>query len=96
MTEPTVPPEAVLRRAADVRYRIVGDEAVVIRQDEAEAIVLNEVAARILDLVDGQRTAADICERVASEFDAPASDIEQDTRRHLGELREIGILEAAG
>ncbi len=40
-------PESVLRRSDEVRYRLVEGEAVMILQEAGEALVLNEVAARL-------------------------------------------------
>ena len=43
--------DSVLERAADVRFRTVGDEGVVLRQSTAEVSGLNEVAARLFNLL---------------------------------------------
>ncbi len=56
--------ETVLRRADDVRFRAVDDETVVIRQEAAEALVLNEVAGRILELVDATNSVEAIIDRL--------------------------------
>ena len=62
-----------LQVAADVRFRPVFDEGVVIRQRAAEVLVLNEVGTRILELLSDELTLTEITERLATEFDAPAS-----------------------
>ena len=47
-------PDSILHTAPDVRFRRVLDEAVLIRQQSAESMVLNEVAVSVLEKCDGQ------------------------------------------
>ena len=84
--------ERVPQRARDVRYRVVQGEGVVIRQETAEAIVVNEVGARILDLADGRRTVGAIHEKLLEEYEVDAADLAVDLESYLAELVEIGIL----
>jgi Coenzyme PQQ synthesis protein D (PqqD) len=91
---PAITPEAVFRRCSDVRFRVVLDEGVVIKQETAEVLVLSEVGARILELVDGERTVAAIEGLLAAEFDAPAATIATDLASYLDELVAIGLIEA--
>lgn len=79
--------------ASDVRYRVIGDEAVVVRQGEGDVLVLNEVAARVLQLAGEGLSQAEISSRVAGEFEAPEADIHGDVRRFLAELEELEVLE---
>jgi hypothetical protein len=46
-----ITPATVLRRRPDVRYRLVAPEAVVIRQSVPEVMVLNGVAAEVLERI---------------------------------------------
>jgi len=87
-------PETVFRRCADVRFRTVLDEGVVIKQATPEVLVLSEVGARVLELVDGERTVAAIEALLVAEFDAPAATIAEDLATYLGELASIGLVEA--
>jgi hypothetical protein len=82
------------RRSPQVRYRIVGNEAVVVRQDVAEVLVLNEVGGRVLELLDGLRTPAQICEVLRSEFEVEPARLERDLLIYLEELSQAGIIEA--
>ena len=50
----------VYRRAADVRYRVLDDEAVVIRQRAGEVLGLNALGARLLDALDGLKPVGEI------------------------------------
>jgi len=88
-------PDTVLRRCADVRFRTVLDEGVVIKQDTAEVLVLSEVGARILELLDGSRTMAEVETALAEEFDAPGDEIRADLGRYVAELLAAGVIEEA-
>lgn len=84
--------EAVLRRADDVRFRAVDDETVVIRQEAAEALVLNEVAGRILELVDGRNTVGDVVDRLLEEYEVSPASLTEDVHTYLRELLEAGVV----
>lgn len=90
----TITPSTILQRAPDVRFRAVDDETVVIRQEAAEALVLNEVAGRILELADGEATAGTIVETLLREYEVPADELAADVGTYLEELVENGILTA--
>ena len=82
------------RRKGDVRFRIIDREAVVLRQDAGETLVLNEVGARMLQLFDGGAALDDVARSIAAEYDVESAEAEQDTRQFAGQLIEAGILEA--
>jgi hypothetical protein len=84
-----------LRLAPHVRFRRFEDEGVAVDQASAEAVVFNDVAARILELADGSRTLAECADAIRGEFDAEAAVIEQDVLRFAGELVEAGLAEPA-
>lgn len=88
-------PNRRFRRCGDVRYRVLGEEAVVVRQDDAEVLVVNEVGARILDLSDGETSVGVIAACLREEFEAPPDLIEADVERFVTELRDAGVLEEA-
>lgn len=82
------------RRRRDVRFRIIDREAVVLRQDAGETLVLNEVGARMLQLFDSGVDLPDVARSIAAEFEVESSEAERDTRHFAGQLIEAGILEA--
>lgn len=86
--------ESSYRIARDVRYRIIDDEAVVVRQTEGDVLVLNDVAARVLQLVGDGLSPAEIGDRVAGEYDAPEADIRKDVKRFFGELETLQVIES--
>lgn len=79
-------PDTVLRRCSDVRYRHVPPETVLVRQAGPEVMVLNGVAGRILDLVDGKATVGDLVAAVVREYDAPPDAVERDVLAFAEEL----------
>jgi hypothetical protein len=81
------------RIAPDVRYRVIDDEAVVVRQREGDVLVLNQVAARVLQLVDENLSPTEIGDRVVEEYEAPAKAIREDVERFLDELEKLDVLE---
>jgi hypothetical protein len=81
------------RLREDVRYRVVGQEAVVVRQEAAEVIALNEVGARVLELLSDANGIAEVVDTLVLEFDVDRSVLERDVESFLGEIVEAGILE---
>ena len=80
----------------DVRFRLVREEAVVLKQDEGETLVLNEVASRILQLLDGQRTISEVAEALLAEFEVGQEEILEDVTHFTRELVEAGVVEPVG
>ena len=76
----------------DVRYRRVGNEAVVVRQEAGEVVVLNEVATRILELVDQGRSTGEMIETLVGEFDVERDRLAADLKAFLAELQAGGLI----
>ena len=85
--------DAIPQKCADVRYRVIGGQAVVIVQGVGEAIVLNEVGTRVLELVDGSRKVGEIARILEEEFKAERAEVEQDLVTYVADLIEAGVLE---
>jgi len=84
---------SLFRVSPDIRYRVIDDEAVVVRQSEGDVLVLNEVAARVLQLVGDGLSPTEIGDRVVSEYEAPEATVREDVKRFLGELEDLKVLE---
>jgi hypothetical protein len=85
--------ERVFRPRRDVRYRTVGGEGIVLRQEAREVLVLNETGARVLSLLDGRRDVAGVEAALEAERDAPAQEIRRDLEEFLEELLAAGVVE---
>jgi len=77
----------------DVRYRLLLNEAVVIRQDAAEVLGLNLVGARVLELIDEGLSEGGILERLLREFDVTPRQLQTDVRDFISELTDLGVVE---
>ncbi len=54
---------------------------------------LNEVGARVYELVDGKRSVRDICAVIVDEFDASAEQAEADVSQFVEQLSSIDAIE---
>jgi hypothetical protein len=82
-----------LRARRDVRFRTIGAEGVVIRQEAGEVLVVNEVGARVLALLDGQLAVEELLAQLAAEFDVDLQQLREDLAGYLDELVAAGVLE---
>ena len=73
------------------RFRRFDDEGVIVNQKNAEALVVNEVGARLLEVADGRRTIADCAELLVTEFDAERDVIERDLLTFANALVDAGV-----
>ncbi len=90
--------EQTYRLADDIRYRLILDEAVAVRQKTNEVIVINEVSASILEFFESGKkgTIAGLIDYLASEYDVEKNVLEKDTPSHIEELLAAGILISEG
>ena len=92
--------ERCYQKNPDIVFRKVADEYILvpIRQNvgDLESIyTLNEVAARIWELIDGKRKAKEIKDKIMEEFEVTPEEIEKDLTELLQKLEKIeGIKEA--
>lgn len=78
-----------------VRFRRFENDGIVIHQKTAEALVVSEVATRLLEMADGTRTLAECVDAIQAEFDAPADVIERDLVQFARELADMGVMAVA-
>ena len=76
----------------DVIGKIVENEAVLVLAQRGEVKVLNEVAARIWSLVDGQRSIRTIAQMISQEYQVDDIQAQADTLEFLENLEQRGIL----
>lgn len=80
-----------LKLSPDARFRRVGDEAVVVQQSAAEVLVINNTAARLMELSDGTRTIGDCASAIEADFDAERDAITRDLLQFAQELIAAGV-----
>ena len=84
----------------DIVFRRIADELILvpIRQsagDMGNIYTLNEVGARVWELIDGKRTVREIQELIVNEFEVSPESAEEDLKEFLRSLESIqGIKEA--
>ncbi len=81
--------------AKDVRFRRILQQGVLIRQAAGEALGINGVGARILQLLVEGRSVPEIVSLLTGEFDVEKRILKEDTNRFVEELLELGVLEPA-
>jgi len=86
---------SVLGRRADVRFRVIDAEGVVVRQTAGEVMVLNDIGTRILALADGVTPVARWIDTLLGEFEVARPVLERDVLAFATELVEQGLLEPA-
>ena len=86
---------AIYERKPDVVFRVIAGDVILvpIRKNvgDMESIyTLNETAARVWEMIDGNRTAKAILEQLVKEFDVDPQKAEQDLLELLRSMLEIG------
>lgn len=85
--------EATYRPRSDVRHRRVGSEAVVVRMEAAEVLVLSEVGGRILQLLDGETSIDEVRRQLLEEYTVEPETLETDVHDFIERLLESGVVE---
>lgn len=81
------------RLLGDVRFRVVGGEAIILRQKDAEVLVLNEVGSRMLEMLSEGLTQVEIGSRLEAEFEVSADELAGDLQKFVETLEKSGVLE---
>ena len=90
----------IYRNSESIVSRKIGQEVILvpIRHDvgDLESIyTLNDVAARIWELIDGTRNVGEIENLIVEEYDVTQAEAKGDIERYLGQLEEIGAVVTA-
>jgi CBS domain-containing protein len=93
MNSERIAPTAVFRKCSDTRHRNIGGEGIVVRQRASEVLVVTELGARILDLLDGSTPVSGLVSALVTEYDVDRATLEGDTAGYLRELLDAGIIE---
>ena len=76
----------------EVIGRSIDNEAVLVLPQTGKVKVLNEVGARIWELIDGSRNVRGIAESLCAEFDVPAATAQQDAVEFITDLVDRNIV----
>jgi hypothetical protein len=96
MTQSTYLEKRFVKQSSVVSRQIAGESILVpIRQraGEVESIyTLNEVAARIWELLDGERDIGTICHMIVAEFEVDPAEVETDVVEFIQQLAHAGVV----
>ena len=79
--------------STDVSLQRVGQEAILNDRRNGRAHVINESAAQIWELCDGQHTLDQIVSAFAAVYGLPAADVQADVQYILAKFHELGVLD---
>ena len=87
----------VYRHDPSIVSRIIAGQAILVpihknMGDMDNIYTLNETAARVWDLIDGQRTLGEVHQQIVTEFDVDPKQAEQDIIGIVGELQKLGAI----
>ncbi len=86
-------PESVFQKNADISLTRFGEEGLLVVPRQALQAVLNGTAARVLELVDGERDAAAIATAIADEYETGDENaVQADVLEILEDLEERGAI----
>ncbi len=87
--------ERIYRRHRDISFQDYGGEGLLVIPRQALQVVLNGTSLRVLQLVDGKRSAAEIASILSAEYEqVPVlEELVGDVRGALTELTELGAVE---
>jgi hypothetical protein len=77
----------------EVSLQRVGQEAILHDRRNGRAHVINESAAQIWELCDGQNTLDQIVSAFAAAYALPVADVQADVQYILAKFHELGVLE---
>jgi hypothetical protein len=92
MTDSQINNDAIYSLDPGIRYRRIFDEAVLIHQNKAESVVLNESAISFLELCNGQRTLKAIREDLLQQYDTTPDELSADLHDFIQELCDSDII----
>jgi chromosome segregation protein len=85
----------IFKPRSDVRFRIVDGEAVVIQQEDARVMSLNETGTYILSALDGKKTVHDILAAMPEEYEVSPAMLQADIVRLASEIESLGAVNLA-
>src|SRR5207249_11494041 len=90
--------ELIFQKDSSIVSRRIADEVILVpfrrKVEEVECLyTLNEVGARIWDLLDGQRSLKAVRDALVAEFDVSEREAEEDLLTLIEQLQQIGVIQ---
>ena len=89
------PQQKIWKVDSSVRFRRLLDEAVLIHQEKAAALVLNDTAISFIEACNGKRTVAEIIAGMVDDFEVSAEQLAADLSPFIEQLADEGIIVGA-
>lgn len=77
----------------DVRYRNIHNEGVVVRQGDAEILIINKVAVETMGLLESAKPVHAIVDDLLGKYEVDRQSLESDLDLYLGELLDANVIE---
>jgi hypothetical protein len=88
-----MPLNKVPKLQRDVRFRQIGDEGVLVKQDDGDLIVVNQVGVDIIQLLQDGKSFSEIVDYISRNYDIDAKTAENDAMEFIDEIEAAGIIE---
>ena len=90
--------ELIFQKDSSIVSRRIADEVILVpisrKVEEVECLyTLNEVGARIWDLIDSQRSLKAVRDTLVAEFDVSEREAEEDLLTLIEQLQQIGVIQ---
>ncbi|MFH1783719.1 MAG: PqqD family protein [bacterium] len=82
-----------ISKKANIPWRIIEEEAVLVDVDRGEVIHLNPVGAEIWNLIDGKKSVGEIVTHIYQQFEVAQETAKKDTLEFLAKLAKKDIIE---
>lgn len=87
-----LPLDAVILKNAKVPWRIIEGEAVLVKVESGEVIQLNEVAAEIWRVIDGNKTISEIVDYIHGLFEVDKEQAKKDALEFVQSLLDKNLV----
>ena len=91
-----LPLDTIITKNERVPWRIIEDEAILVKVDSGEVVHLNEVASEIWRIIDGKRKTSEIVDHIHSAFEVDKDRAEKDTLEFIKSLSDINLVTEKG
>ena len=91
----TLTANSIVKRTAGAMDTPVDDELVIIHFDSNTYYGFDVIGRRIWELIEGQRTVADLCATLCEEYDVAPLRCESDVLSFLSELAQSKVVETS-
>jgi hypothetical protein len=83
---------AAPHQVADVIWRVLDGNAVLVSPTGGQVTTLNAVGTKIWSLIDGQNSGLDIADQLVQQYDVSVHQAQQDVENFLTKLDKRGLL----